>query len=82
VDTHIATGSRIPPYYDSLMAKIIAYAPDRSGALTRLRQALAATRVSGVHTNLAFQERVLASAQFQAGGFDTGFVARLLERPA
>jgi acetyl-CoA carboxylase biotin carboxylase subunit len=82
VDTHIAAGSRIPPYYDSLMAKIIAYAPDRPGALLRLRQALAATRVSGVNTNLAFQERVLASAEFQAGGFDTGFIARLLERPA
>jgi acetyl-CoA carboxylase biotin carboxylase subunit len=78
VDTHIAAGSRIPPYYDSLMAKIIAHAPDRAGALSRLRQALAATRVSGVHTNLAFQARVLASAEFQAGGFDTGFVARLL----
>jgi acetyl-CoA carboxylase, biotin carboxylase subunit len=82
VDTHIAAGSRIPPYYDSLMAKIIAYAPDRPGALSRLRQALAATRLSGVHTNLAFQERVLASAEFQAGGFDTGFIARLLEQPA
>ncbi len=79
VDTHIAAGSSIPPYYDSLMAKIIAHAPDRPGALAKLRQALAATRVSGVHTNLAFQERVLASAEFQAGGFDTGFVARLLE---
>ncbi len=82
VDTHIAAGSRIPPYYDSLMAKIIAYAPDRPGALSTLRQALRATRLSGVHTNLAFQEKILSSAEFQAGGFDTGFIARLLERPA
>jgi acetyl-CoA carboxylase biotin carboxylase subunit len=82
VDTHIAAGSRIPPYYDSLMGKIIAYAKDRPGAISRLRQALAATRLTGVYTNLAFQDRVLASAEFQAGGFDTGFVARLLERPA
>lgn len=81
VDTHIAAGSRIPPYYDSLMAKIIAHAPDRAGAIGRLRQALAATRLTGVHSNLAFQQRVLASAEFQAGGFDTGFVARLLEQP-
>jgi acetyl-CoA carboxylase biotin carboxylase subunit len=81
VDTHIAAGSRIPPYYDSLMAKIIAHAPDRAGAIGRLREALAATRLTGVHSNLAFQERVLASAEFQAGGFDTGFVARLLEQP-
>jgi acetyl-CoA carboxylase biotin carboxylase subunit len=80
VDTHIAAGSRIPPYYDSLMAKIIAHAPHRAEAVTRLRQALAATRLTGVQTNLAFQDRVLADAEFQAGGFDTGFVARLLER--
>jgi acetyl-CoA carboxylase biotin carboxylase subunit len=81
VDTHIAAGARIPPYYDSLMAKIIAYAPDRPGALSTLRAALAATRLTGVHTNLAFQQRLLASEEFQAGGFDTGFVARLLEHP-
>jgi acetyl-CoA carboxylase biotin carboxylase subunit len=81
VDTHIAAGSHIPPYYDSLMAKIIAHAPDRDSAVSRLRQALAATRLTGVHSNLAFQQRVLADPEFQAGGFDTGFVARLLEHP-
>jgi acetyl-CoA carboxylase, biotin carboxylase subunit len=80
VDTYIAAGSRIPPYYDSLMAKIIAHAPDRAGAVTRLRQALAVTRITGVHSNLAFQDQVLADPEFQAGGFDTGFVARFLER--
>ncbi len=82
VDTHIEAGSRVPPYYDSLMAKIIAHATDRTGAVTRLRAALAATRLTGVHSNLDFQMRVLADPEFQAGGFDTGFVARLLERPA
>jgi acetyl-CoA carboxylase biotin carboxylase subunit len=82
VDTHIAPGSRIPPYYDSLMAKIIAHAPQRADAVTRLRQALAATRLTGVHSNLAFQDEVLADPEFQAGGFDTGFVARFLERRA
>lgn len=80
VDTHIAAGSRVPPYYDSLMAKIIAHGPDRAAALTLLRQALAATHLEGVHSNLGFQAQVLADAEFVAGGFDTGFVARLLER--
>jgi acetyl-CoA carboxylase biotin carboxylase subunit len=79
VDTHIAAGSRVPPYYDSLMAKIIAHASDRPGAVSRLQQALRATRLSGVRTNIDFQSRILAAAEFQAGGFDTGFVARLLE---
>jgi acetyl-CoA carboxylase biotin carboxylase subunit len=83
VDTHIATGSRIPPFYDSLMAKIIAHGPDRATALARLRQAIASTRLVGVATNLPFHARVLDNAEFQAGGVDTGYVARLLEtRPA
>jgi acetyl-CoA carboxylase, biotin carboxylase subunit len=80
VDTHIAAGARVPPFYDSLLAKIIAHAPDRNSAVARLRDAVGATRVSGVHTNLSFQELVLADAEFRAGGFDTGFVTRLLER--
>jgi acetyl-CoA carboxylase biotin carboxylase subunit len=80
VDTHIAAGSSVPPFYDSLMAKIIAHAPDRDSAVARLRGAIGSTRVAGVHTNLPFQQLVLADAEFQAGGFDTGFVGRLLER--
>lgn len=83
VDTHIATGSRIPPFYDSLMAKVIAHGPDRSSAIARLREAIASTRLVGVATNLPFHARVLDDAEFQAGGVDTGYVARLLEtRPA
>ncbi|MBX5459677.1 MAG: acetyl-CoA carboxylase biotin carboxylase subunit [Steroidobacteraceae bacterium] len=83
VDTHIATGSRVPPFYDSLMAKIIAHGDDRTAALTRLREAIGTTRIGGVATNLPFHAMLLANPEFQAGGVDTGFVARLLEaRPA
>jgi acetyl-CoA carboxylase biotin carboxylase subunit len=82
VDTHIAPGSCVPPFYDSLLAKIIAHAPDRACAVARLRRAIASTRLDGVHTNLTFHEAVLADPEFEAGGFDTGFVARLLERRA
>ncbi len=78
VDTYIGSGSRIPPFYDSLMAKVIAHGPDRAAALARLAEAIAATRVVGVATNLPFHARVLAHPEFQAGGVDTGFVARLL----
>jgi acetyl-CoA carboxylase biotin carboxylase subunit len=80
VDTYIACGSRVPPFYDSLIAKIIAHAPDRAAALIRLRLAIASTRLAGIRTNLAFHETALADPEFQAGGFDTGFVTRLLER--
>ncbi len=80
VDTHIEAGSHVPPFYDSLLAKIIAYAPDRASAVARLQRAIASTRVVGVHTNLPFHETALADPEFRAGGFDTGFVTRLLER--
>jgi acetyl-CoA carboxylase, biotin carboxylase subunit len=80
VDTYIAAGSRVPPYYDSLMAKIIARGPDRMTALRSMRQAIAGTRISGVASNLAFHARLLADAEFAAGGVDTGFVSRALTR--
>jgi acetyl-CoA carboxylase biotin carboxylase subunit len=80
VDTHIAAGMRISPYYDSLMAKIIIHAADRAAAISGMRQAIANTRVCGVATNLAFHAALLGDAEFQAGGVDTGYVARLLER--
>jgi acetyl-CoA carboxylase biotin carboxylase subunit len=80
VDTHIVSGTRIPPYYDSLMAKIIIHAADRPAAISAMRQAIANTRITGVATNLAFHAAVLADPEFEAGGVDTGYVSRLLER--
>jgi acetyl-CoA carboxylase biotin carboxylase subunit len=80
VDTYITSRSRVPPYYDSLMAKIIAHAPDRPAAISRMQQAIAQTRIGGVATNLSFHAALLADSEFQAGGVDTGYVARLLER--
>ena len=63
-----------------MIAKIIAHGPDRATALERLRNALAVTRIEGIKTNLAFQQRILADPEFAAGGVDTGFLARLMER--
>ena len=80
VDTHIAAGAMVPPYYDSLMAKIIAHGPDRPTALARLRRAIGETRLAGVASNLGFHAQALDDAEFIAGGVDTGFVPRLLER--
>ena len=57
VDTHIASGSCVPPFYDSLLAKIIAHAPDRDGAVRRLRQALAATHLAGVQRTWPSRQR-------------------------
>ena len=80
VDTHIASGSRVPPYYDSLMAKIIAHGRDRAEAVARLRKAIAETQIEGVKTNLPFHAEVLADAEFQAGGMDTGYLGRFFAR--
>ena len=76
VDTHIATGSIVPPYYDSMIGKIIAHGATRDIARTRLAAALAATRIEGLRTNLAFQAGLLADVAFARGGVDTGFLAR------
>ena len=76
VDTHIESGSRVPPFYDSLLGKVIAHGATRGEALQRLATALAATRIDGVKTNIAFQLSILKDAAFIAGGVDTGFLAR------
>lgn len=76
VDTHIEAGSRVPPFYDSLLGKIIAHGATREQALQRLDAALARTRIEGVHTNVGFQRSLLADREFAAGGVDTGFLAR------
>lgn len=80
VDTHIVPGTRIPPFYDSLLAKIIAHGPDRASALKRLRQAIAATRIEGVVSNLPFHAAVLADAEYERGEVDTSYLPQLLER--
>jgi acetyl-CoA carboxylase biotin carboxylase subunit len=76
VDTHIVSGARVPPFYDSLLGKIIAHGADRPAALARLREALAATRLTGIATNVAFQASLLADPEFAAGGVDTNWLAR------
>jgi acetyl-CoA carboxylase biotin carboxylase subunit len=80
VDTHIVSGSRIPPYYDSLMAKIIVHAADRPAALERMRRALAASRIDGVATNIAFHADVLTDPEFETGGVDTSYIPCFLRR--
>jgi acetyl-CoA carboxylase, biotin carboxylase subunit len=80
VDSHIVPGSSISPFYDSLMGKIIASGKDRAMAIARLREAIAATRISGVKTNLGFHGAALDDPEFQTGGVDTGFVDQLYAR--
>jgi acetyl-CoA carboxylase biotin carboxylase subunit len=64
VDTHVESGTTVPPFYDSLLGKIIAHGRDRAQALARLRAAVAMTRIDGVASNLALHADVLADAEF------------------
>ena len=78
VDTHMEAGAMIPPYYDSMIAKVIATGRDREHARRLLETALADVRIEGVRTNIALHRAVLATNEFIEGGFDTGFLGRFL----
>lgn len=79
VDTHIFSGARVPPFYDSLLAKVIVHAVDRPSAIEKMREAIAATHIEGVATNLGFHAEVMADPEFQRGGVDTSYLSRFLE---
>lgn len=78
VDSHLFSGYLMPPYYDSLLAKVIVWGSDRGEAISRMRRALGELRISGVTTNADFQRSLLGSREFEEGGYDTGFVERWL----
>ena len=71
IDTHCFTGYEVPPFYDSLLAKVIVWAPTRREALDRMRRALGEIRVEGVQTNIALLEAILANSAFQAAEIHT-----------
>jgi acetyl-CoA carboxylase biotin carboxylase subunit len=77
VDTHIYNQYVVPPYYDSLLAKLIVHAENRPAALARLRRALAEFVVEGCKTNLDFHRRLLANAEYVAGKVDTHLLERM-----
>jgi len=78
VDTHAYAKYVIPPYYDSLLAKLIVHAKTRDEALIRMLRALEEFIIEGVDTTIPFFRRVMVAPEFQSGHFDTGFVDRLL----
>jgi acetyl-CoA carboxylase biotin carboxylase subunit len=85
VDTHIYAGYTVPPYYDSLLAKVIVHGNTRAEALARMRQALDSFIIEGVTTTIPFLGRVMRHPDFIAGKVDTKFLERepqLLKDPA
>jgi acetyl-CoA carboxylase biotin carboxylase subunit len=78
VDSHAHAGYRVPPYYDSMIAKLIVHGTDRDDALGRMRLALAEMRVDGIATNLALHRDLLDDDGFAAGGVDIHHLERWL----
>jgi len=78
IDSGISYGAQITPYYDPLLAKIIAHGCNRAVAIRRMQSALANTRIDGLHTNIALHQQIMDDPQFQAGAVDTDFLMRML----
>ena len=78
VDTHIYNGYTVPPYYDSMIAKLIAHGDTRESALARMRGALAEVVVDGIKTNIALHQDICSDAAFLGGGTDIHYLEKKL----
>ncbi|MEP7299940.1 MAG: acetyl-CoA carboxylase biotin carboxylase subunit [Caldimonas sp.] len=74
VDSHAYAGYELPPYYDSLIAKIVVWDENREAAIARMQRALHEFQITGVPTTVDFHKRLLAEPEFVGGSFDTRFV--------
>ena len=80
VDTAQYTDGVVPPYYDSLIAKLICHGKDREEAMNKMQRALSQFVVQGIHTTIPLHQKIFADADFRSGKFDTKFMERFLER--
>ena len=79
LDTHAYEDYVIPPYYDSLIAKLIAHGRDRDEAIARMERALDSFVVEGVRTSIPLQRRIMSDRHFRAGDLSTRFMERFLK---
>jgi acetyl-CoA carboxylase biotin carboxylase subunit len=80
IDTHIYRGYVVPPYYDSLLAKLIVHGADREEAIRRAKRALGMFLIGGVRTSIPLHQRILDDAEFVAGRLSTQFMERFAGR--
>jgi acetyl-CoA carboxylase biotin carboxylase subunit len=80
VDTAAYTDGVIPPYYDSLIAKLVVHGADRAEAIERMKRALSMFIIEGISTSIPLHERILENDDFVAGSFDTTFLNRVLQK--
>jgi acetyl-CoA carboxylase, biotin carboxylase subunit len=74
VDTHSYAGYHVPPYYDSLIAKLIVFAQTREGAINKMESALEEFTIGGIKTTIPFHQQVMKDERFRSGKFDTSFL--------
>ncbi len=79
VDTHLYQGYKVPPYYDSMLAKIIVHAPNRQAAIRRMVRALDELVVEGIYTTTNFLKVILESESFKRGNYSTHFVEKFMK---
>ncbi|MFZ4664971.1 MAG: acetyl-CoA carboxylase biotin carboxylase subunit [Prochlorotrichaceae cyanobacterium] len=80
IDSHVYTDYEIPPYYDSLIGKLIVWSSDRATSIQRMRRALREFAITGVPTTLGFHQKILETPEFQRGEVYTNFVAQMMEK--
>ncbi len=78
VDSHLYNGYSVPPYYDSLVAKVISFGPDRESARLRMRNALDEIVINGIRSNIPLQQELIRSSQFKQGSVDIHFLTNKL----
>ncbi len=78
VDSHLYSGYTVPPFYDSLIAKVIAYGEDRDTAIARMRNALVEMVVEGIKTNIPLHQEIFHHSAFRPGGMDIHYLERRL----
>jgi acetyl-CoA carboxylase, biotin carboxylase subunit len=79
MDTHIQAGSKVPPFYDSLLGKLIIHGTDRNDALRKMQRALASLEITGVSTNLPMHAELMRENEFTRGGVNTAFLGQFLQ---
>ena len=77
-ESHLYSGYRVPPFYDSMVGKIIAHGQDRDTAIARMRNALAEVVVEGIKTNVPLHQEIFQHSAFQAGGTDIHYLEKRL----
>ena len=75
MDTCVYNGCKIPPYYDSMLAKLIVHEDSCEAAIAKKQSALGEVIIDGIDTNIDYQYEILKNEDYQSGNFDTGFLA-------